>query len=363
MGAGACPDPQDSNLQAMHTCKLSMISHIWPGRINMLQSARPFFSTRYAHLVEEHRQWIQVLKGDLLPASVADEQLADLLRAMPSQPGMLERVVDGLFQLAPSSGAAAAFGGAAAEGAAVAQDRYAAWRQPAALAAAGVPAARDGHARGAVVAAVQQACAAHGAVHMHSSLVRVFGLQSCDAARERALSLKRTTCMILSVMHALSSCPLRVTQTATSQCFAAVPSSATYGLLVVGAVIKRSMQVGAAVADLPPGVVRMLGADAAQHMLRHNLRLPFSAWLVQTALAGIASTGAMPDGMRRFEIAQVCIFMRNSCLHCDLLQYTAVPGSCSAGVLNGLKLACRLDKRGCTASRQEGILHEAWHAA
>lgn len=49
----------------------------------------------------------------------------------------------------------------------------------------------------------------------------------------------------------------------------------------------------------------MLGPDAAQHALRHSLRLPFSAWLVQSALAGIAATGALPDGMRRFEIAQV----------------------------------------------------------
>jgi len=38
-----------------------------------------------------------VLKGDLLPPSVADEQVTDLLRAMPDNPGMYERIVDALF--------------------------------------------------------------------------------------------------------------------------------------------------------------------------------------------------------------------------------------------------------------------------
>ena len=41
---------------------------------------------------------LQVLKSDLLPASVADEQITDLLRAMPENPGMYERIIDALFK-------------------------------------------------------------------------------------------------------------------------------------------------------------------------------------------------------------------------------------------------------------------------
>lgn len=119
---------------------------------------------------------LQVLKGDFLPPSVADEQMTDLLRAIPEQPGMLERVVGSLFSLATAPQQTQISGGAG--------PGNAAWRDAAALEAAGVPLAVDAEARALVVQAVSAACAAHGAVPMQSAEVRTprctFALPVCD---------------------------------------------------------------------------------------------------------------------------------------------------------------------------------------
>jgi hypothetical protein len=115
-----------------------------------------------------------VLKGDMLPPSVADEQIDDLLRAIPDQPGMLERVVESLFALssAPADAASPQPDASAAGDAAGLLPGLASWRDAAALSAAGVPMRADAEARAEVLDAIQQACLAHGAVPMQSALVR-----------------------------------------------------------------------------------------------------------------------------------------------------------------------------------------------
>jgi len=40
-----------------------------------------------------------LLRSDLLPPTVADEAVSDLLRSLPDAPDMLERVVDAIFSL------------------------------------------------------------------------------------------------------------------------------------------------------------------------------------------------------------------------------------------------------------------------
>jgi hypothetical protein len=60
---------------------------------------------------------------------------------------------------------------------------HAAWKDPGALAAAGMSLRADAEARDIVLDAIQQACASHGAVHMQSSVVRLqplIGLQGSD---------------------------------------------------------------------------------------------------------------------------------------------------------------------------------------
>ena len=115
---------------------------------------------------------LQVLKGDYLPPSVADEQISDLLRAIPEQPGMLERITQGLFSLPlPSSTQPVHAGAAAAPGDPAANTGLVVWRGASALAAAGVPAVGDDEARADVLDALRQACLVHGAVPMRSAEV------------------------------------------------------------------------------------------------------------------------------------------------------------------------------------------------
>ncbi len=43
-----------------------------------------------------------VLRSELLPPSVGDEQLADLLRSLPDNPAAYDRVLDALFAMQPA---------------------------------------------------------------------------------------------------------------------------------------------------------------------------------------------------------------------------------------------------------------------
>lgn len=111
----------------------------------------------------------------MLPASVADEQINDLLRAIPDHPGMLERVVDSLFTISlPSAGSPR---GAAAPP----RDGLSAGWRAADASMAGMPDVDGLDAVHDVVQSVQDVCAAHGVVPMHSRLVRLAAAAPCAA--------------------------------------------------------------------------------------------------------------------------------------------------------------------------------------
>jgi hypothetical protein len=114
---------------------------------------------------------MQVMKSDLLPPSVADEQINDLLRAIPEHPGMLERVIDSLFALSATPTSPTNENGPPGQGQADSLPILAdSWRR-AHPGSPGMPELRDNPALSAVLASVHAICAVHGAVQMSSSLV------------------------------------------------------------------------------------------------------------------------------------------------------------------------------------------------
>jgi hypothetical protein len=48
----------------------------------------------------------EVLRSELVPATIGDDQLTDLLRSLPDHPETAERVVDALFGMQPADDAA-----------------------------------------------------------------------------------------------------------------------------------------------------------------------------------------------------------------------------------------------------------------
>ena len=52
-----------------------------------------------SHSPAERPSARDLLRSDLLPPTVADEAVSDLLRSLPDAPDMLERVVDAIFSL------------------------------------------------------------------------------------------------------------------------------------------------------------------------------------------------------------------------------------------------------------------------
>ena len=52
-----------------------------------------------AHSPADRPSARDLLRSDLLPPTVADEAVSDLLRSLPDAPDMLERVVDAIFSL------------------------------------------------------------------------------------------------------------------------------------------------------------------------------------------------------------------------------------------------------------------------
>lgn len=115
----------------------------------------------------------------MLPASVADEQINDLLRAIPDHPGMLERVVDSLFTISLPAASSPRSGAAAPR-----EVLSASWRTADAT-TAGVPDVEGHDAAQGVVQSIQDVCAAHGVVPMHSRLVRPTA--TCGASHGRLL--------------------------------------------------------------------------------------------------------------------------------------------------------------------------------
>lgn len=121
---------------------------------------------------------VQVLKSHLLPASVADEQLIDILRALPENPGMYEKIVDSLFAI-PNT----------AENLPTAPECYKQVDYAAhlgsnvvsseSMASAGVPVHINPAVILSLVSAVEKTCMIHGFVPMQSRLVRSFPVFTC----------------------------------------------------------------------------------------------------------------------------------------------------------------------------------------
>jgi hypothetical protein len=100
---------------------------------------------------------------------VADEQINDLLRAIPEHPGMLERIIESLFALSasPSSPRARPRDGSQAD---TLPALAASWGR-ANPKTPGMPELRDNQALSAVLNSIRAICAVHGAVQMSSLMV------------------------------------------------------------------------------------------------------------------------------------------------------------------------------------------------
>ena len=78
-----------------------------------------------------------------------------------------------------------------------------------------------------------------------------------------------------------------------------------------------ALQIGALLPDMPAAAVRLLNSSGERLTLRQSLRVPFAAWLAQTAASAHASAHGLSsrkgaalgpvgaDGMRRYEVAKV----------------------------------------------------------
>jgi hypothetical protein len=130
------------------------------------------YVTQVARLATYVTAVAQILKSDLIPASVADEQITDLLRAMPEHPGMYERVVEALFASSSTMLPEEARAQIAVAGPLHAPLPDAASVQTNdTFTAAGAPRLEDALAQGTVVRAVRRICTLHGAVPMTSNAV------------------------------------------------------------------------------------------------------------------------------------------------------------------------------------------------
>jgi hypothetical protein len=130
---------------------------------------------------------VQVLKCHLIPATATDEQVTDLLRAMPEHPGMYERVVDALFASPGGAGGGAATASApdgagglhtAADGADALHTAQLSVSRDG-MVPAGVPVAATSAHQLAIIHSVQRICHTHGCVPMESRVVRRCVVCSC----------------------------------------------------------------------------------------------------------------------------------------------------------------------------------------
>lgn len=108
----------------------------------------------------------------MLPASVADEQLADILRALPENPGMYEKIVDALFAV-PDAGAAL-MSAPTEHGQQIGLDPQLASSivSSDSMTAAGIPVLTNPCVMLSMFRAVEKICETHGFVPMQSRLVR-----------------------------------------------------------------------------------------------------------------------------------------------------------------------------------------------
>jgi hypothetical protein len=103
-----------------------------------------------------------VLKSHLIPATATDEQVTDLLRAMPEHPGMFYRLVDALFAESGSSGLEDPSG---------AVTRVAQLSVISDITAAGVPLTSNSSVQLSIMRCVERVCNAHSCLQMQSRVV------------------------------------------------------------------------------------------------------------------------------------------------------------------------------------------------
>lgn len=114
---------------------------------------------------------IQVLKSHLIPATATDEQVTDLLRAMPEHPGMFYRLVDALFAESSSSpvddSSGTVRGPSERDGKPIAQLSV-----NDGITAAGVPVTGNSAVQLSIMRCVERVCSAHSCLQMQSRVVR-----------------------------------------------------------------------------------------------------------------------------------------------------------------------------------------------
>lgn len=116
---------------------------------------------------------LQVLKSHMIPATATDEQVSDLLRAMPEHPGMYNKIVDALFAESGSSGVDDPTGVVtrSSDGGLKPEAEVSANID---IAAAGVPVAGHSAVQLSIMRCVERVCSAHSCLQMQSRVVCCF---------------------------------------------------------------------------------------------------------------------------------------------------------------------------------------------
>eukprot|EP00892_Ulva_mutabilis_P002759 jgi/Ulvmu1/12484/UM009_0137.1 len=156
-------------------------------------------SALLAHDPSQRPTAAEVLKSHLLPASVADEQVTDILRALPDNPGMYEKIVDALFAVPGISDHQSESAGDFGEQLAVRAQLGSSIVSSESMAAAGAPAPGNPALILSMFRAVEKICTTHGFVPMQSWLIG-----TCNgAAGARTVRLLSTAGQQLSLRSEL----------------------------------------------------------------------------------------------------------------------------------------------------------------
>lgn len=112
-----------------------------------------------------------MLNSHLLPASVADEQLTDILRALPESPGMYEKIVDALFAVPDASDTLSSTPGEGGEHIGFGAHQAPIVVSSESMSAATIPSLSNPALILSMFRAVENVCSTHGFVPMQSRLV------------------------------------------------------------------------------------------------------------------------------------------------------------------------------------------------
>ena len=198
------------------------------------------------------------------PLQVLDEQLTDLLRCLPDNPAMHEKVLDSIFSI-PSR--LTGSGGAAA----------------AALEAPGAP------------------------IPVQASQMHVFAqrlLPDACSVHDSVLTANSKEPSPSPSLFSTPNCPLPI--------FLPQMAAREHVLAVLkecfqrhGAVGMCSQELGLADGEVPPGAVQLLTPAGTKLALRWELRQAFAAWFMQQLAASGGGGSLLLDGLRRYEVAAV----------------------------------------------------------